>query len=42
MDKMAKTSDQINKIINFLQVIMEQTSNFFSMEFLKILIVHNL
>jgi hypothetical protein len=42
MDKMAKTSDQINKIINFLQVIMEQTSNFFSMEFLKTLIVHNL
>lgn len=34
--------DQINKIINFHPAIMEQTNNFFSMEFLKTLIVHNL
>jgi hypothetical protein len=40
--KTAKILDQINKIINFHPAIMEQTSNFFSMEFLKTLIVHNL
>ena len=40
--KMAKILDQINKIINFHLAIMEQTSNFFSMEFHKTLIVHNL